>query len=145
MEQQLVLQVMNELGAGPQHLRERVQSQPSFELACKALEELKVDARKRYKELVLKWHPDRHPDNVEEMTVRLKALNRIISDLDKLKLNHQVRRPQPVMRVVHFYQASPFGSTVTTSTPFSGYHPTSNTGAGTHTYDARRAVFIRFR
>jgi hypothetical protein len=137
---------MNELGAGPQHLRERVQSQPTFELACKALEELKADARKRHKELVFQWHPDRHPDNVEEMTLKLKALNRIAEDLDKLKLQHQVRRPRPpVMRVVHFYQASPFGSTVTTGTPFTGFHPTSNTGASTPTYDARRAVFIRFR
>ena len=145
MEQQLVLEVMNALGAGPQHLQQRVQSQPTFELACKALEELKADARKRHKELVFQWHPDRHPDNVEEMTLKLKALNRIIADLDKLNLRHQPRPRPPVMRVVHFYQASPFGSTVTAGTPFTGAHPTSNTGTSTHTYDARRAVFIRFR
>jgi len=148
MEQQLILEVMNALGAGPQHLQQRVQSQPTFELAAKALEELKADAHKRHKELVFQWHPDRHPDNVEEMTLKLKALNRIIADLDKLKLRHRPRPRRQVMQVVHFYQASPFGSTVTArGTPFAGYHPTSNTSSttDTHTYDARQAVFIRFR
>jgi hypothetical protein len=148
MDKQLVLRVMNELGAGPQHLQERVQSQPNYELACKALEELKADARKRYKELALKWHPDRNPGNPEAETL-IKALNRIIADLDKLQLRPP--QPRPVMRVVHFHRTWPGGGSATTTsaagtgTPFTGWHPMSNHTANTRTYDARQAVFIKFR
>lgn len=144
MDQQLIVQVMTALDATPQRLRQ-IQNLPTYEAARKALEEVKAEARKRYQKLVFEWHPDRHPEAVEEMTMKLKTLNRVFADLDQLKL--QPRPPRPVMQVVHFYpRTSPFGGTATTTnTSYTAWHPTSNSStAGTRTYNARRAVFIRF-
>lgn len=143
MDQQILFQVARALDATPERLQQ-IARLPTFELACKALEELKTEVHKRYKKLAFEWHPDRNPGD-PEAEAKFKALGQVLKELDKL----QLQRPQPVFhRVVHFYPASPYGGTVTTSTTTTGFgawHPfdATTTGPARH-YDARRVVFIKF-
>jgi hypothetical protein len=118
-QQQIVQWALRELGILPQQINQRIQAQPTFELACEALIELKRVARKRYRELAFQWHPDRNHGDVEA-EMRFKVLGQVLENFKRLEL----QEPKPVRRVVHFYPASsPFG----TSTTVTG----TNTGTGT--------------
>ena len=41
----------------------------------------KVDARKAYRELAKKWHPDKHPNNVEEAKLKFQAIQKAYDSL----------------------------------------------------------------
>ena len=142
MDQQILFQVARALDATPERLQ-AIARLPNFELARKALEELKAEVHKRYKKLAFEWHPDRNPGD-PEAEAKFKALGQVLKELDKL----QLQRPQPVFhRVVHFYRTSPYGGSVTTNTTATGFgawHPFDSPVTPTRPYDARRVVFVKF-
>ena len=41
----------------------------------------KADARKAYRELAKKWHPDKHPNNVEEAKLKFQAIQKAYDSL----------------------------------------------------------------
>jgi curved DNA-binding protein CbpA len=41
----------------------------------------KVDARKAYRELAKKWHPDKHPHNQEEAKLKFQAIQKAYDSL----------------------------------------------------------------
>lgn len=134
-QRQLILEVMQALDATPQRIHQ-LQRMP-FQQAVKALEEIKVEARKRYKKLAFQWHPDRNPDDPSAET-KFKLLGSVLADLEKLRF----RPPPPprpmVIRHVYMPSVSPFGSSVSFT------NTTSSTASTTTvSYNAVNAVFIR--
>lgn len=78
------------------------------EEAYKRFEQAKIEAKKNYKKLALKYHPDRNDGD----DTKMKELNSLYDLLEKSKYN--IPRPQPTFRVtsVTFYNQT---STTTTT------------------------------
>ncbi len=111
MDRKLILNAMAALNVTPDRLH-KLRMIP-FPEAVRKLESIKVEARKLYKQLAFKWHPDRNPDdpNVED---QFKALGAVLADLEKLRIQPPVQ--PPMMRFVYYPQASPFGSSIAYAT-----------------------------
>ena len=41
----------------------------------------KADARQAYRQLAKKYHPDKHPDNAEEMKIKFQAIQKAFDSL----------------------------------------------------------------
>ncbi len=112
-----------------------------FKQAIEGLEKVKAEARKRYKQLAFKWHPDRNPDNVAEAEARFKVLGMVLKELEALQVRQRPpQQPRQVFHVVfhHNSKTSTGTSTVTWATaPRPG--PTANPRPP---YDARRVAYI---
>lgn len=89
MERQRVLAVAAEFGLSQAWL-DALKQLPSPQ-AIQALAELKAGAKATFKKLVLKYHPDRNPGNVEA-EARFKLLTPILERVQSLELP---ARPQP--------------------------------------------------
>ena len=137
-ERQLAMWAMQELNAKPDRVQQL--KQLPFKQAAEGLETLKAEVKKRYKQLALKWHPDRNPSNEEEATKRFKMLGRVLEELGSLRV--QQRPPMPMQQVFHVVFHHNTASTGTSTTSWATRpQPTTNTG---QSYDARRVTYIRF-
>lgn len=120
------------LNAAPQRIQQ-LQRMP-YPTAVQALEGIKAEARKRYKQLAFQWHPDRNQED-ERAEEKFKVLGAVLADLEKLQLRPPP--PRPVVRYVHFPATNPFGSSVS-------YTSTSTSATTNIPYNAVRVAFIRF-
>lgn len=55
-------------------------SDPPFDLASH-VGASKADARQAYRQLAKKYHPDKHPDNKEEMKAKFQAIQKAFDSL----------------------------------------------------------------
>lgn len=130
-------QIAAQLGLTP----DRVQAlrRLPYEKALVDLDELKKEARSRYRKLVFKWHPDRNP-NDPKATEKLTDLAQVLRTIEGLKLQRQA--PPPAMHVHFQYVRAPVvhvrAPSYSTSTSTS-----TSTSASTVTYNAGRVVFVR--
>lgn len=134
---QYTRQALVELGlAGPEIDQIR---RLTFEAATKAVEELKVNVKRRGRVLLGKYHPDRNPGD-EKAEAMFKAINNVLQKVETL----QVRRPPPRPRFyVTVYPAQhSYGGTVTSTSTYStvSFRQEPRT---TVTYDASKAVRIK--
>lgn len=108
----------------------------SFDEALRSLEDLKKDARSRYRKLVFQCHPDRNPGDALA-TEKLKDLAEVLRHIEALNLQRRV--PQPVVQI-HFVHVQPFTQQVHVRTA-----PSYNTSTSTRstTYHATRVAFVR--
>jgi len=137
-EHQLAVWAMQELHATPDRVQ-RLGRLP-FKQAAEGLEALKAEVKKRYRQLALKWHPDRNPGNEEEASTRFKMLGRVLEELGALRV--QQRPPQPMQQVFHvvFHRNT---ATTTTATSTVSWANRPGVGSPPRNYDARRVAYIR--
>lgn len=137
VNQALIQQLAAEFGFD-QVVLDRLRQTP-FEQARKDLEAVKVEARKRYRKLAFKYHPDRNQGNPEAEDI-FKALAPVLQRIEALQV-HPPRpqvRMQPMVVQFHSYQGpSPFSGAVNFTTT------SSTTTSSTMNYQAHRVVFIR--
>lgn len=110
MDEQLVVEIMTELGAPPQAMR-AVQCAPSFEEGKRRLEELKGLVRKTYKRLAFELHPDRNNGDAVKAE-KLKVVSRLKDEFMKLEL----RPPRPPPQRIQYVWSN--STSTTTSTGF---------------------------
>jgi hypothetical protein len=135
MDQAKANQYAVQLGFTPQQVQS-LQALPTFEAATQALEEMKNDARSRYRKLVFQNHPDRNPGDTTAMAT-LRDLNEVMKQIESLKIER--RAPQPVMQIHFVHVQQPMQAQVRTA-PHYNASPTSTT---TSTYYAGRVAFVR--
>lgn len=158
MDPQLA-RIFGELGFTFEALR-HIQSLPLQE-ATRQLEALKLQARKRFKQLAFQYHPDRNPGDAEALAL-FKLLTPALEALQKTVVGP--RRPQPPaqpetapvaqqggfsvgmntprgparrVRFEYFPRAHPFGGSVTAVTDANG--------VTRGRYDATKVVVMRYR
>lgn len=126
--------------------------QMTFQEAAKRLDEIKAEAKKRFKQLQFKYHPDRNPNCQEASTRRFKLLPAALEFIERLIIQPKetiyaqtvdgspgrpLGRPgRRQVRFSYFPGAHPFGGTVTAVTDVV-------TGASKGRYDATQVVIIR--
>lgn len=135
MDQAKADQYAAQLGITSQQIR-ALQGLPTFEAATSRLDELKKEARSRYRKLVYQYHPDRNPGD-SSASETLRELGVVYQHIEKLQL--QRRAPQPVVQI-HF--AQPFVQQVHIRRAPS-YSTTTSSGATTTVYNATRVAFVR--
>jgi hypothetical protein len=92
-ERQRLEKGLQALGVTPEDFN-TVQRQPTYELACAKLEEVKEKVRKAYKRLAFELHPDRTGNDIEK-TELFKAVGQVKADIESLNINPP--RPPPMM------------------------------------------------
>jgi hypothetical protein len=117
--------ILEELGFTPDRL-ERFRRLP-YKFAVDYLEALKVAAKRNYRQLVFKHHPDRNP-NDPDAGAKLARLLEVMKQIEGLRVLPPSQlpfdiKPVPAPRVIHYY--------------------TPPTASKTRVYDARRVVFLR--
>jgi len=97
---------------------DRLQQVSSYESTCKKVEEFKTVLKKRKRQLMLQYHPDRNNGDVESTNKTKEILN-----LCTIFENIKVMRPQPVQQpvVVHYYYHQSYSSYGGTTTSTSGW------------------------
>ena len=140
-ERQLALWAMQELHATPDRVKQ-LGSLP-FKQAAEGLEKVKVEARKLYKQLAFKWHPDRNPDSQQEAATRFKMLGQVLKELETLQIRQ--RPPMPMQQVFHvvFHRGTTTATTATTVNWASAPRPDATNANPGPSYDARRVAYIR--
>lgn len=104
-----IVEALNILELEDQTIIGRLQSAPSFDVACQVVEDLHCIVRKQRRLLSKKYHPDIGGD--EE---RFKLINHVCDKLLDIKAEPIIQRP-----VVHYHTViirSSYGTTHTTST-----------------------------
>jgi len=138
-ERQLALWAMQELNATPDRVK-RLGALP-FKQAAEGLEKVKVEARKLYKQLAFKWHPDRNPDSQEEAATRFKMLGHVLKELEAIQVRQ--RPPMPMQQVFHVVFHRNTATATTTNTTSWASRPDATTASPGPSYDARRVAYIR--
>jgi len=131
--------LLHELGVTPAAL-DRLRKSP-FQEAQRSLEALKVEARRRYRRLAGKYHPDRNPDQQEQAQQDFVLLGRVLQDIEKLRVQPAQPVRRPIMQV-HFATTASTTSSTTTSTSFS-YFQTAGRPTPSQVYNARRVIIMR--
>jgi DnaJ-like protein len=136
MDQATGNQIAAQLGATSQRLQE-LRVLP-FETAQLRLEELKKEARSRYRKLVFKHHPDRNPGDPDSAQT-LKDLAEVLRMVEGLTIRRAAPPPPMLTQVRYVYVSYP------PTTPFASTAPSYNTNTGTTstTYQAGRVAFVR--
>lgn len=124
-----------ELGFTPQ--RVHTLRSLSFEKAVLELEELKKEAKVRYKKLVFKYHPDKNPGD-PDASIKLTQLNEVLKTIEGLKVQRTV--PPPVMHVQFVNMGPQIYQQVHVRTVPNYQASTTSTTA---TYVATRVVNVR--
>ncbi len=121
---------------------ERLRDLP-YETAVLELEVLKKKVIRTGRTLLGRYHPDKHPGDVETLKL-FKTINMVLQRLDTVKLARPQAPPSIHVSYTQYPARSPYGGTVsttTTTTTNTGYFSYRDVSGGIK-YDARRVVFV---